>query len=47
VTDRIALILGALIVALIGLDVIFNSAEGLLFLGRKFAVLIDFLTFWN
>lgn len=46
-TDRIALILGALIVALIAMDVLINDAVGMLFLGRKFAVLIDFLTFWN
>ena len=46
-TDRIALILGLLLVGLIALDVFANGGDVLLFLARKFAVFLDFLMFWR
>ncbi len=46
-TDRIALGLGLLIVLAIGLDIILNDGTALLFLMRKFADFLEFLSFWR
>lgn len=46
-TDRIALVLGGLIVAAIILDLSANSGQALLFLALKFASLIDWVIFWD
>jgi hypothetical protein len=47
VTDRIALVLGGVLVGLILLDIVANSGDALLFLMRKFFVFIEFLAFWR
>ncbi len=47
VTDRIALILGLLIVALIAADLLANGGEALLFLAHKMIELTDYLIFWR
>lgn len=47
VTDRIALILAILIVAVLAIDHFHNHSELALFLGHKLAALIDFLKFWE
>ncbi len=46
-TDRIALWLGLFIVAAIGLDVVANDAQGLVFLARELMKLIESLRFWD
>ncbi|MBL4917823.1 hypothetical protein [Szabonella alba] len=46
-TDRIALGLGLLIVLAIGLDITVNDGAALLFLMRKFADLLEYLSFWR
>ncbi|MDE3079202.1 MAG: hypothetical protein KGI94_04145 [Paracoccaceae bacterium] len=46
-TDRIALILAILIVAVLAIDHFHNHSELALFLGHKLAALIDFLKFWD
>lgn len=46
-TDRIALGLGITLLALIGLDLLFNSGSALLFLMRRFADLVEYLSFWR
>ena len=45
-TNRLALILGLLIAALLALD-LFLGGEGTLFLLRRLDALIDWLTFWR
>ncbi|WP_029375186.1 hypothetical protein [Oceanicola sp. S124] len=46
-TNRIAIILGAIIVALLVLDNIAGSGENTLFLMRKFADFVEWLAFWR
>jgi hypothetical protein len=46
-TDRIALILGILIVALGALDLFANGGGVLFFLARKFVDLVEYLAFWR
>ena len=46
-TDRLAIILGVLIVVMIGLDLMLNEGSVLLFLALKFAALVDWLVFWR
>ena len=46
-TDRIALVLGGVLVGLILLDIVANSGDAFLFLMRKFFVFIEFLAFWR
>lgn len=46
-TDRLALILGGLLVALIVCDLALNGGGALLFLLRKFADLVEWLSFWR
>lgn len=46
-TDRIALILGLILMAVILLDVLANGGDVLMFLARKFATLVDYLAFWR
>jgi len=46
-TNKIALILGAIIVALIVADIVFADSWNLLFLGKKFANLIEWMAFWR
>lgn len=47
VTDRIALILGLVILAAILLDALANGGGVLLFLARRFAILVEYLIFWR
>ncbi|GHE02398.1 glyceraldehyde-3-phosphate dehydrogenase [Defluviimonas sp. 20V17] len=46
-TDRLALILAALLIVLIGADFMLNNAHVTLFLVRKLAGLINYLQFWR
>ena len=47
VTDRIALILASVIIAAILADVYQNDSHALLFLLRKMADLIEYISFWR
>ncbi|WP_176214266.1 hypothetical protein [Roseovarius sp. A-2] len=46
-TNRIAIILGLIIVAGLGFDMIRNDSAGLVFLGRKFIEFVEYLAFWR
>ena len=46
-TDRIALILAILIVALCALDLFANGGGVLFFLARKLFVFVEYLSFWR
>ncbi len=46
-TDRIALILASVIIAAILADVYQNDSHALLFLLRKMADLIEYISFWR
>ena len=46
-TNRGSLILAALILAAIGVDVMIYGSEHLLFLGKKFADLLEYMAFWR
>lgn len=46
-TNRIALWLGAILIAGILVDVVFFDAENLLFLSKKMLDLIDWVAFWR
>ncbi|WP_300029505.1 hypothetical protein [uncultured Roseobacter sp.] len=46
-TNRIAILLGVIIVALALLDLFVLSGAGLLFLGRRLSDLIEWLAFWR
>ncbi|MFN7051738.1 MAG: hypothetical protein ACK4NH_06450 [Gemmobacter sp.] len=46
-TDRIALALALLILGLIAADVLANGGDVLLFLGRKFTDLLQYVIFWR
>jgi hypothetical protein len=46
-TNQIAIGLGLLIVAGLGLDAVLYDSAGLLFLIRKLAELIEWLAFWR
>jgi hypothetical protein len=46
-TDRIAVILGLVLIGLALLDVLANGGGVLLFLARKFAVFLDAVMFWR
>lgn len=47
VTDRLAIILGALVVLLIATDLLANGGEVSLFLARKMMDLMEYLIFWR
>jgi len=47
VTDRISLILGAVILGAIALDIFANGGNAMLFLLRKLADLLEYLSFWR
>jgi hypothetical protein len=47
VTDRIALYLGLVIVALCALDLVANGGGVLFFLARKLFVFVEYLAFWR
>jgi hypothetical protein len=46
-TDRIAVILAGLIALAIVADLALNGGSALLFLGRKFLDLIDYVSIWR
>ena len=46
-TNRLALILGAIVIGLIVLDVILFGTDHLVFLGKKFFDLIEWMAFWR
>jgi len=46
-TNRLAIWIGLLILAAIALDSWVCGAEHLVFLGRKFFTLLDWLAFWR
>lgn len=46
-TNRLAVILGVLIVGSIVMDGLFFGTEHFVFLGRKFMALIEWLAFWR
>ncbi|SPF75803.1 hypothetical protein ALP8811_00797 [Aliiroseovarius pelagivivens] len=46
-TNQLAIILGAMILLLVGLDVFVWDAENLLFLAKKFLDLTEWAAFWR
>ena len=46
-TNTIALYLGLAILAAIGLDLLANDGAALLFLARRFIVLVEWVVFWR
>ncbi len=46
-TNRIALVLGLLIVAAIAVDVALNGSAHMIFLAKKLDELIEWLAFWR
>lgn len=46
-TNRIAIILGLIIVGTIVLDVVLYGSEHMIFLGKKLAELIEWIAFWR
>ncbi|SDJ37004.1 hypothetical protein SAMN04487993_102817 [Salipiger marinus] len=46
-TNRLALWIGAALLAAIMADILLYDAEHLLFLGRRFFVLLDWIAFWR
>jgi hypothetical protein len=46
-TNRIAIVLGLLILGGVAYDVLHNDLSGLLFLARKLMELIEYLAFWR
>ena len=46
-TNRIAITLGALLLALIVVDMLIYGSEHIVFLGKKMFELIEWLAFWR
>ncbi|MES2914597.1 MAG: hypothetical protein V4753_05695 [Pseudomonadota bacterium] len=46
-TNQIALYLGLLILAALGLDFLLNEGAAVSFLARKFLNLVEWVVFWN
>jgi hypothetical protein len=46
-TNQIALFLGLVLLAAIGLDVLANEGTALAFLANKFLDLVEWVIFWN
>lgn len=46
-TNAIAIALGLLVVLSVGVDYVFFDAEHLLFLGKKFFALLNWMAFWH
>ncbi|WP_172839507.1 hypothetical protein [Sulfitobacter alexandrii] len=46
-TNRIALVLGLVIVAAIAVDVFYFGTEHLIYLGKKLFDLIEWMAFWR
>jgi hypothetical protein len=46
-TNRIAIILGLIILAGLLFDKVYHDSAGTVFLGRKLVVFIEYLAFWR
>jgi hypothetical protein len=46
-TNTIALVLGIMIAAAIGVDIVANEGTALAFLARKFLDLVEWVAFWR
>jgi len=46
-TNRLAIVLGMLILGALVVDVLLNGTTNLVFLGKKLADLIDWIAFWR
>ncbi|MEM8730409.1 MAG: hypothetical protein AAGF79_10875 [Pseudomonadota bacterium] len=46
-TDRLALVLGIVIVGAVLTDIVFYGSEHLIFLSKKFLELIEWVAFWR
>lgn len=46
-TNRIAIVLGCVILVGLGVDMLRNDGAGLIFLGRKLIVFIEWIAFWR
>lgn len=46
-TNRIALFLGVIILGLLAVDHFFNDGQASLFMGIKFAGLVEYIKFWR
>lgn len=46
-TDRLAVILGLLLILFFGADMAFNGGEITINLARKFMALLDYIEFWR
>ena len=46
-TNQVALYLALFLAALIGLDLVLNGGDVLLFLAKKFIALMDWVEFWR
>jgi hypothetical protein len=46
-TNRIALVLAIIILGLFATDFVLNDGRASLFLGVKFAALVDYIKFWR
>lgn len=46
-TNQLAILIALVIIAAVVADVTWNNTDALLFLGRKFFVLLDWLAFWR
>ncbi|MEP2641664.1 hypothetical protein [Roseobacter sp.] len=46
-TPRIALVLGTLIAAFVVVDVLIYGTQHLIFIGKKLAELIEWISFWR
>lgn len=46
-TDRIALVLGFMILSALGLDLALYGSEHVIFLGKKFYDFLEWLSFWR
>lgn len=46
-SDRVALVFGLILIGAIALDVLANDSTALVFLLRKFVVLVDYMMFWR
>lgn len=46
-TNKLAVILGLIILASLALDTTLNDSQGALFLAKKFTKLLDWVAFWR
>ena len=46
-TNRLAILLGLILLALIAADIFLREASGLLYLARKFLNLLNYIAFWR